>query len=478
MRRVLFVFVFGLALLAYPLITLAQTDDTPVEPDNPDNSQPVEFVPRYHTVAEGESLYFIATFYGVTQEAMEIANSITDPTLLFVGQQLLIPAADGEIVPATYAPRFGENLDIIAERFGATPNEIIRENYLLSPNSVIGGQPLRVFSRTGSSTPGEAPGVGHIVRPGETLATISAQYGLTLAAVMDANDLTDDLRLHTGQRLRIPTLSNDAYTTAPGLWQEMSFNNFPIRQGDTVAVYIEYLEPGTPFGRITSPTGELIPIRFKPEGDGYTGLIGFDAFSAPGQWDVVIGGEGDARPWDTFETSFFVAGAGFSTQYIPLEDDQELRNTENTFLNTIFIDSNPEPLWTDVFRIPITGTVSAGYGDARSYNNGPIYAFHSGIDFRGNIGTPIFAPAEGVVVFAGELGLRGNALIVDHGMGVMTGYYHLDGFDVALGETVEPLQQIARGGDTGLSTGPHLHWDLRVWGKAVHPTRWLERLFP
>ncbi|MEM8858573.1 MAG: M23 family metallopeptidase, partial [Chloroflexota bacterium] len=175
---------------------------------------------------------------------------------------------------------------------------------------------------------------------------------------------------------------------------------------------------------------------------------------------------------------FLVNGAGFGLQNIPLDDNRELRASENTFLNTIFIESNPEPYWTDVFRIPITGTVSAGYGDARSYNNGPIYAFHSGIDFRGSIGTPIYSPAEGIVVFADFLELRGNAVIIDHGMGVMTAYYHLLNFNVEVGDVVEPQQRIASGGNTGLSTGPHLHWDLRVWGKAVHPTRWLERLFP
>ncbi len=475
MRRVLFVLVFGFSLSALPMLAFAQTDDAPTQPTDP---TPVEFVPRYHTVAEGESLYFIATFYGVTQESMQIANNIADPTLLFVGQQLLIPAADGEIVPTNYAASFGEDIDIIAEKFGATPQEILRENHLLSPSSIVGGRPIRVFSRTGSSTPADAPGLPHVVQAGETLANIAARYGLTAAAIMQANDLQDGLSLYTGMRLRIPTFTEDDYADIPGLWQDVRFNNFPIRQGDTVALYIEYLEPGTPFGRMTSASGELIPLRFIPEGDGYTTLIGFDAFAQPGEWKLVVGGEGDARPWDLFETEFVVASAGFGTQYIPIADDVELRNTENTFLNTIFIDSNPEPYWTDVFRIPITGSVSAGYGDARSYDNGPIYAFHSGIDFRGNIGTPIYSPAEGIVVFADELGLRGNALIVDHGMGVMTGYYHLNSFDVAVGDTVEPLQQIATGGDTGLSTGPHLHWDLRVWGKAVHPTRWLERLFP
>ncbi|MFK7802751.1 MAG: LysM peptidoglycan-binding domain-containing protein [Anaerolineae bacterium] len=485
MRRVLSVLTSGIILLAIPTFTLAQTDETPPEPVDPTSATaPVEFTPRYHTVDEGETLFFIATFYGVSQDALQIANDIIDPTLLFVGQQLLIPAADGEIVPATYPAKFGETPELIAEKFGATPQEIIRENYLISPDSLIGGLPLRVFSRTGSSTPASALGQPHIVQKGETLAHIGSDYGLTISSIVQANDLTEPLIIYPGQRLRIPTLSNAEYAELPSLWKEIQFNNFPFRQGDTASLYIEYLEPGTPRGRIVSASGEFIPLRFVPSGDGFVTLVGFDAFATPGEWELVIDGEGPARPWATYSTKFLVSDAGFETQFIYLSSEfndllaPEVRATEDAFLETIFTDSNPEPYWTDVFRIPITSTVSAPYGDARSYNDGPVNVFHTGIDFFGDIGTPIFSPAEGEVVFSGELELRGNALIIDHGMGVMTGYYHLASADVAVGDTVEIRQKIANGGNTGLSTGPHLHWDLRVWGKAVHPTRWLERLFP
>ncbi|MEM9776767.1 MAG: LysM peptidoglycan-binding domain-containing M23 family metallopeptidase [Chloroflexota bacterium] len=479
MRRVLFVLACAVSLLLSTTIALAQTDDAQPEPVEPEPTiTATEFVPRYHTVESGETLFFIATFYGVTQEALEIANNISDPTLLFVGQQLLIPAAEGQIVPANYAPQFGETAELIAEKFGAFPQEIVRENYLISPDSLVSGQPIRVFSRTGSDTPGDAPGLPHIVEAGETVFEIAAFYGLNMRAIMDTNGLEEPVLLYPGQRLRIPVTTDEDYHDLPGLWEDVRLDNMPIVQGDTVAVYVEYLEEGTPSGRMTSPSGELTPLRFVPEGDGFVTLVGFDAFSEPGDWSIRVAGEGAARPWEPFEAEFVVNGAGFGIQNIPLDDNRELRATENTFLNAIFIDSNPEPYWTDVFRIPITGSVSAGYGDARSYNNGPIYAFHSGIDFRGSIGTPIYSPAEGIVVYSDFLELRGNAVIIDHGMGVMTAYYHLLSADVEVGDVVEPQQQIAAGGNTGLSTGPHLHWDLRVWGRAVHPTRWLERLFP
>ncbi|MEM8860041.1 MAG: LysM peptidoglycan-binding domain-containing protein, partial [Chloroflexota bacterium] len=418
MRRVLFVLACVVSFLLSVTIALAQTDDAQPEPVEPEPTiAATEFVPRYHIVAEGETLFFIATFYGVTQESLEIANNIIDPTLLFVGQQLLIPAAEGQIVPVNYAPQFGETADLIAEKFGAFPQEIIRENYLISPNSIVSGQPIRVFSRTGSDSPGDAPGLPHIVQAGETLSLIATTYGLTIRSIMATNDLDEPVILYPGQRLRIPLTTVEDYHELPGLWEDVRMENMPIRQGDTVALYVQYQEEGVPSGRVTSPSGELIPLRFIPEGEGFVTLVGFDAFAEPGDWSIRISGEGTARPWEPFEAEFLVNGAGFGLQNIPLDDNRELRASENTFLNTIFIESNPEPYWTDVFRIPITGTVSAGYGDARSYNNGPIYAFHSGIDFRGSIGTPIYSPAEGVVVFADFLELRGNAVIIDHGMG-------------------------------------------------------------
>ena len=82
------------------------------------------------------------------------------------------------------------------------------------------------------------------------------------------------------------------------------------------------------------------------------------------------------------------------------------------------------------------------------------------------------AAAAGTVVYSDTLPLHGNTLIVDHGLGVMTAYYHLSTYHVSFGEHVESGQIIGEGGSTGLSSGPHLHWDLRVANVPVNGLQW------
>jgi murein DD-endopeptidase MepM/ murein hydrolase activator NlpD len=159
----------------------------------------------------------------------------------------------------------------------------------------------------------------------------------------------------------------------------------------------------------------------------------------------------------------------------------EVRANEDAFLQTIFSDSAKEQLWEGLFQVPITGTlavVSAGYGDGRSYNDGPVEIFHTGVDYAAGIGTPVLAPAAGVVVFADELELRGMVVVVDHGLGVMTAFFHLSEIFVSEGDRVTTGLPLGAVGSTGLSSGPHLHWDLRVHGVAVEATRWTTQMFP
>lgn len=129
--------------------------------------------------------------------------------------------------------------------------------------------------------------------------------------------------------------------------------------------------------------------------------------------------------------------------------------------------------------MPLTNTVvTAPYGDGRSYNGGPINIFHTGIDFAGAVGTPLYAPAAGEVIFNETTDLRGNVIIIDHGLGVMTGYYHLSESFVQVGDRVPAGQFIASVGNTGLSSGPHLHWDLRIMNVPVNGRQWTEQTFP
>ena len=175
----------------------------------------------------------------------------------------------------------------------------------------------------------------------------------------------------------------------------------------------------------------------------------------------------------------------YDTQYVDVGEtldgllDPVLRATEDEFLKGIYADFSEEQRWDGVFQVPLTTTlVSAGYGGRRSYNGGPIEIYHTGIDYAAAEGTSVLAPADGVVVFSDTLELRGGVLIIDHGLGVMTGYYHLLERLVEPGQTVTAGQPIGRVGSTGLSSGPHLHWDLRVMNVTVDPAQWTQQAFP
>jgi murein DD-endopeptidase MepM/ murein hydrolase activator NlpD len=107
-------------------------------------------------------------------------------------------------------------------------------------------------------------------------------------------------------------------------------------------------------------------------------------------------------------------------------------------------------------------------------------AMHTGIDFRGDIGDPIRATASGTVTIAGWSGGYGKMVEIDHGNGVATRYGHLSQIDVDVGDAVRSGQTVGKLGSTGRSTGPHLHYEVRVKGEAVDPQKFLdvgERIF-
>jgi murein DD-endopeptidase MepM/ murein hydrolase activator NlpD len=103
---------------------------------------------------------------------------------------------------------------------------------------------------------------------------------------------------------------------------------------------------------------------------------------------------------------------------------------------------------------------------------------HEGIDFAVKGGTPILSDGRGRVVFAGLTQVRGNLVVVDHGLGVYSAYYHQSALAVSVGQMVEAGDLIGKVGTTGLSTGDHLHWSLFVNGQYVDPFEWTRRVFP
>lgn len=120
-----------------------------------------------------------------------------------------------------------------------------------------------------------------------------------------------------------------------------------------------------------------------------------------------------------------------------------------------------------------TPMLSSSYGYRSDPFNGHA-AFHAGLDFPGSMGQPILAAASGKVSFVGQRSGYGNVVEVTHGNGLMTRYAHLSGFDARVGQSVTRGEKIARMGSTGRSTGPHLHFEVRVNGNPINPRRFLE----
>lgn len=157
--------------------------------------------------------------------------------------------------------------------------------------------------------------------------------------------------------------------------------------------------------------------------------------------------------------------------------DPEISQPEQARLDAIYAAATPRILWTGVFQWPFSGPFTSVFGTRRQYGN-VTSSFHAGLDIDGETGDPIHAAADGVVVLAETLQVRGNAVILDHGAGVLSGYYHLDSIAVTPGQSVRRGDFLGEMGATGLVTGSHLHWELRIGNVAVDPREWIERTFP
>lgn len=119
------------------------------------------------------------------------------------------------------------------------------------------------------------------------------------------------------------------------------------------------------------------------------------------------------------------------------------------------------------------GMVSSSYGYRRDPFTG-AGAMHKGLDFRGPTGAPIYAAAKGRISFVGRKSGYGNVIEISHGNGLMTRYAHMSRFKAKLGQAVDAGQTIGAIGSTGRSTGPHLHFEVRINNRAVNPRTFLE----
>jgi murein DD-endopeptidase MepM/ murein hydrolase activator NlpD len=154
----------------------------------------------------------------------------------------------------------------------------------------------------------------------------------------------------------------------------------------------------------------------------------------------------------------------------------ELRRKNAEKIASLARQTAPEMLWRGVVFHPFTNTaVESAFADHRTYlykGKAVDQQTHLGFDLASFAGTPIVSANRGKVLFADELGIYGNCVIIDHGMGVQSLYGHLSSIEVQVGQMVEKEQTLGRSGMTGLAGGDHLHFTFLVNGRMVNPVEW------
>jgi murein DD-endopeptidase MepM/ murein hydrolase activator NlpD len=228
------------------------------------------------------------------------------------------------------------------------------------------------------------------------------------------------------------------------------------------------------------------PLALFPAGSGWAGLVGIDLEVRPGPvgWRVT-------RPSSAKNGGALAAGVvtvrarTFPTQPLTLPkamvdlDAATLARVEaeRQELKAALADGSPERLWRGPFRVPVEGGQPTGGFGLRRLINGQPRSPHTGYDWAAPSGTPVLAANAGRAVLVTEHFFAGRNVVVDHGQGLFTFYYHLTEARVTAGDPVAAGQVIGTVGATGRVTGPHLHFGVLLAGARVDPEALL-RLVP
>ncbi|WP_428100015.1 M23 family metallopeptidase [Candidatus Rariloculus sp.] len=158
-----------------------------------------------------------------------------------------------------------------------------------------------------------------------------------------------------------------------------------------------------------------------------------------------------------------------------LSINRDMRRENDAYIAALSRETSPEILWQGPFKQLINTAVESGFADQRDYYyDGEVvdHQTHLGFDLASTVAAPVLAANRGRVVHSGWLGIYGNCVILDHGMGLQSLYAHLSSVDVGEGDLVELDEQLGRSGATGLAGGDHLHFTMLLNGNAITPIDW------
>jgi len=245
------------------------------------------------------------------------------------------------------------------------------------------------------------------------------------------------------------------------------------RGGDVVLVRV----PGATPNATVEAEVDGHPLAIFSAADGHAAVLGIDmdAPAGPRPWRVTVTSGGRVQ---TAHGRLTVAARSYRVQQltvartmVELDPDTERRAQDETErLRTIYRTTSGERLWRDRFVRPVPGDEpGTGFG-ARRIINGHARAPHSGIDFAVPVGTTVVAANRGRVALSAEFFFPGRLVILDHGLGLHTAYFHLETIAVTEGQLVARGEPLGTVGMTGRVTGPHLHFGAQVGTARVDPS--------
>jgi murein DD-endopeptidase MepM/ murein hydrolase activator NlpD len=226
-------------------------------------------------------------------------------------------------------------------------------------------------------------------------------------------------------------------------------------------------------------TGTTYKIEFDKRTLDFTGstadiLLGVNLEHPEGEDSVRLYGQGIAAPLAS--VSIDVHNYAYPSQYLKLPEnfveltppESKRAIKEEKELDKIFANDKTRPLGRGGFIIPVHGIITTPFGVKR-FLNGEPRSSHTGIDIAGKTGTPVVATNNGIVCFEGNLFFGGNSILINHGQGIYSMYFHLEKYAVKNGMYVKKGQIIGYIGMTGRVTGPSLHFGVRIVDSKVDP---------
>ena len=436
-----------------------------------------------YIVKEGDSLWSIAVRFGVSLQELQEANEIDEPGNLGAGDRLIIPGLQGisGILDTIEVP-LGETIRSLSRRYQINAHELVRVNHLANPEALFVGSNL-ILPADRLEIKSSPRGT---VQPGQSLLEFAVVNNANPWSVLEKNRLPGSWSVLPGDVLLLPGAGPDGPTALPEVIEGIKISSLPLSQGETVVIRITG-QPG--IGLSGSLAGR--ELRFFRDGDGYVALQGIHAMTEPGLYPLTLRIEPPSKGFGEknifeFSQQVLINSADYALDPVLAVDpetiDPAVTGPEDKLWASLGEVFSPEKLWDGIFQSPVPLELkdcwTSLFGSRRSFNGSPYKYFHSGLDFCGTIGTELYAAAPGNVVYTGSLTVRGNVVVIDHGWGVFTAYDHLSEISVKPGEAVQSGQLIGLGGDTGRTTGPHLHWEVWAGGVQVDPVDWLENSFP